>query len=190
VHEGLQELVNLVPTMCEAAGVKVSEAVHGVSFLPALRDPSAPGRPMVFQERNWHGTDDHVRAVRTDRYRYIVNAYPDEPMAHPTDLLRGPSFEAMRGKFDAGELEPHRAALFRVPRPAEELYDLQADPHELHNLADDPAMASVVSRLREALENHEKKYACFGPERRYEDKADRVTGEPTGNSKRVPELRK
>ncbi len=190
VHEGLQELVNLVPTLCEAAGVKTPEAVHGVSFMPALRDPASPGRPMIFQERNWHGTDDHVRAVRTDRYRYLINAYPDEPMAHPTDLLRGPTFEAMRRRYDAGELEPHRAALFRAPRPAQELYDLQADPHELNNLANDPALASVKDRLREALEAHEKKYASFGPERRYEDKADRVTGEPTGLSKRVPTPRK
>ena len=44
---------------------------------------------------------------------------------------------------------------FEPEKPAEELYDLQEDPHELNNLANDPAYSDILNDLRGKLENWE-----------------------------------
>jgi arylsulfatase A-like enzyme len=48
------------------------------------------------------------------------------------------------------------------PRPAEELYDTEADPWELHNLAGDPAHAETLQRMRQALDEHLDAYDRYG----------------------------
>ena len=49
------------------------------------------------------------------------------------------------------ELEGAERLMFE-PRPVEELYDTEADPHEINNLADDPAHKPELDRLRDALD--------------------------------------
>ena len=74
-------------------------------------------------------------------------------------------------------------------RPTVELYDLMSDPHELRNLADDPQLKSVRARLKDQLAFYNTKLANrFGPDRRYFDVADRVTGEQIRRSQ-FPTLR-
>ncbi|MFT3723966.1 MAG: hypothetical protein QM773_10295 [Hyphomonadaceae bacterium] len=53
--------------------------------------------------------------------------------------------------FTAGQLSPLQASYFQTPRPAEELYDLKADPDEVKNLADDPAFRGVKTELASSL---------------------------------------
>jgi hypothetical protein len=52
----------------------------------------------------------------------------------------------------AGKLTPAQSYIFDVPRPTEELYDLQADPHELHNLAGSPEFQDVIKEMRAQLD--------------------------------------
>jgi arylsulfatase A-like enzyme len=189
VHHGLRELVDLVPTMCELAGVSPSGGVQGSSFLSALLDPTVPGKPQVYGERNMHDTDDHVRSVRTERFQYISNAYPDEPMANAYDVMNSSTQVAMRRLYDAGRLPPHQSHAFVTRRPPVELYDLESDPHELINLADDPQYRQIVEDLRERLQHYNDHLATrFGPERRYLDVADRLTGQQIRRSQ-FPTLR-
>jgi len=177
VHHGLRELVDLVPSMCEIAGVDPSPGVQGVSFVPALRDPSIDGKGQVYGERNMHDTDDHVRSVRTERFKYIENAYPDEPMANAYDVINSPAQVAMRSLYDAGRLPPHQSHAFVTQRPPVELYDLENDPYELTNLAADPDYRHILEDLRKRLRHYNNNLANhFGPERRYLDVADRLTG--------------
>ena len=53
----------------------------------------------------------------------------------------------------SGELDETQSLMFRYPRPVEELYDTEADPHEIRNLAADPAQGADLARLREALDD-------------------------------------
>ena len=84
----------------------------------------------------------------------------------------------MRRLRDAGSLTPAQMSCFVKPRPAEELYDADADPHELRNLAGDPGHAEVLKRMREALEFWEKATGDFVPAKRSPDEFDRETGAP------------
>jgi arylsulfatase A-like enzyme len=163
--------------MCEIAGVEASPGVQGVSFVPALRDPSLDGKAQVYGERNMHDTDDHVRSVRTDNFKYIENAYPDEPMANAYDVINSPAQVAMRSLYDAGRLPPHQSHAFVTRRPPVELYDLENDPYELTNLAADPDYQDIRKDLSKRLQHYTTHLATrFGPERRYLDVADRLTG--------------
>lgn len=189
VHTGLRELVDLAPTMCAAAGVEPSAGVQGVSFLVALEDPSAAGKQYVYAERNMHDTDDHIRAVRSERYKYIENAYPEEPMASAFDLIKSPASRAMKRLYQEGKLPPEQSHAFVATRPAVELYDLSADPYELKNLAGEAELADVQQELAKQLDYYNHELANrFGPERRYFDVADRDTGEQIRRSQ-FPTLR-
>ena len=72
---------------------------------------------------------------------------------------------------------PQRACLI-APRPTWELYDLQRDPGELHNLADDLAYRPVRDRMESALSKWTEKTGDYLPTLRTPDEFDRVSGEP------------
>ena len=90
--------------------------------------------------------------VRTERYKYIRNYYPDLPATPPEDVVRSPTFRAMQILSARSGLTPAQANCFLTPRPAEELYDVASDPDELFNLADDPRRAAVLEEMRQRLE--------------------------------------
>ena len=58
----------------------------------------------------------------------------------------------------------HERLLFAPVRPREELYDLQADPQELRNLAEDPALAGELGRMRQALADWQRVTGDLGLE--------------------------
>ena len=60
-----------------------------------MTDPPMPGRPYVFSERNWHNCDEHMRSLRTDRYKLIRNAYVELPHGTPADASRSPSWYSL-----------------------------------------------------------------------------------------------
>ena len=66
---------------------------------------------------------------------------------------------------------------FTKPRPREELYDTQADPHELRNLVDNPASAKVLGVMRDALARWQRKTGDGLPKVRSHDEFDRETGD-------------
>jgi N-sulfoglucosamine sulfohydrolase len=136
--------VDLLPTLLEAAGVPPPDGLEGSSFWGIARNPLAPGavgRAAVFAEKTYHDAYDPVRAVRTSRWKYI-RSFSDQPeLLLPADIAASPS-------ATAAEV----AAATRRPRAPEELYDLEQDPDELHNLATAPAAAAVRAELHARLE--------------------------------------
>jgi hypothetical protein len=90
----------------------------------------------------------------------------------------------MRKERDAGSLKPQQRTCFTKPLPKEELYDIQADPHELENLAGDPKFATELAELRGALDAWKKETRDDTPAVRTPDEFDRETGEPLPGRKR------
>lgn len=176
--------VDIAPTLLEIAGAPPLPTAQGLSFAAMLKDPETPGRAHVFAEHNWHDYAAFQRAVRTKRYKYIRNADTALTLSPPADAVRSPTFQAMRRLRDAGTLTPEQMACFVAPRPAEELYDIENDPHELKNLAADPAYADVLSHLRSTLDAWQRETSDTPPPALSPDEFDRDTGEPLPNRER------
>ena len=111
------------------------------------------------------GTDYPVRSVRGERFKYIHNL---NHMATFTNVVTEPGsggaeaaiFASWRA---AGEEQAARADLYQH-RPAAELYDLEADPYELNNLAGQPELAEVLGELRRQLDRWMKQQGDKGME--------------------------
>jgi len=150
------------PTLLEAAGLKPHPRMSGKSILPLLQGKDFTPREYLFVERGPHGSApvtvgmsnsgyDLGRAVRSDRYKFIYNCTPWIPYS-PVDSAGGAAWTQIKAAHDAGKLAPGvEATYFTTPRPVYELYDLEEDPSELHNLSGDPKLAEVEQELRTAL---------------------------------------
>src|SRR4051812_8709662 len=90
----------------------------------------------------------------------------------------------MRRLRDSGTLTSAQRACFVSPRPAEEFYDLDADPDELVNLAAEPRFAGVLGAMRLALSDWMRKMGDIMPESLSPDEFDRESGEPVTNRAR------
>lgn len=180
----LVSTVDVAPTVLELAGVQAPASIEGRSFAALLRDPGRSIREEIYAEKNWHDFEDRARAVRTARFKYIRNFYDDLPLTPPADAARSPSFEALKRLRDAGTITPDQRRVFEAPRPAEELYDTEADPHELRNLAGEAAHAAILRALREKLEAWQEATGDTAPSARTPDEFDRETGTALPTRKR------
>jgi len=150
--DSLVSSIDLAPTILELAGVARPESFQGVSMLPILRDPRATVRDYAFAEQNWHNFTAHVRMVKQGRFVYLRNAWPELPLPGASDTFYTPSAAALKRELAAGRLTALQADVFLQPRPAEEFYDLAADPHQANNLAGQPVPPPELARLRGVLE--------------------------------------
>jgi arylsulfatase A-like enzyme len=151
-------LPDLAPTFLAAAGLAAPETMTGRSLLGILtgdveHDPK-PDHVVLGRERHTPAQEAPqsggypMRAIRTEKYLYIRNFAPDRwPVGTPDykraflerawlgDTDNGPSKEYIWLHRDEPAVEPFYAAAFGK-RPAEELYDLEADPDQRRNVAD------------------------------------------------------
>ncbi len=176
-YEGLVSVIDLAPTLLDLAGVEPPAPMQGRSIRAMLTDTQTPGRAYVFSERNWHNCDEHIRSVRTARYKLIRNAYTYLPLCTPADASRSPSWFSLIRLKKEGALTPAQARLFEVPRPRIEFYDLERDPGEFNNVADEPAYQDAVRELVAVLDKWIDETDDFPPQRRRrDDNTDRITG--------------
>lgn len=175
--EPLVSIIDLAPTILDWAGVAKPSGMVGESIAPQVSDPALPGRRLVFSERNWHNSDEHMRSVRTDRFKLIWNNYIELPHGTAADITSSPSWQALREARDNGTLNRAQSLLFQAPRPRVEFYDLDADPNEIDNLAAQPEQAEKIRALMASLETWMKDTKDFPPnERRRDDNVDRISG--------------
>ncbi|MDH3583339.1 MAG: sulfatase-like hydrolase/transferase [Phycisphaerae bacterium] len=149
VSDRLVSSIDFGPTALNLAGLDLPDHLQGRPFLgpdlPAPRDYVYGARDRM-DERY-----DIIRMVRDHRYKYIRNYEPFKPYyQYMNTPEKGATMKEIRRVQAEGGLPP-AAALFTAPgKPNEELYDLKTDPHEIRNLADDPAHAPHLGRLRRA----------------------------------------
>lgn len=166
--EDFVNLADLAPTFLEAAGLKPLPEMTGRSLMGLLTGAEKPGsRREVFLERERHANVRRgnlsypCRAIRTREYLYIRNFRPDRWPAGDPELYYavGPFGDCDEGPTKRYILErrddPKFARYFELcfgKRPAEELYDLRRDPHQMVNVAERKEYAGVQRRLRARLE--------------------------------------
>jgi arylsulfatase A-like enzyme len=172
--------VDIAKTFMSLGGIKdPGPSFEGIDFSTLLINPKKPIRDYAFAEKNWHDFEDHVRAVRNERYKYIRNYYNDLPQTPSADGLRSPTYVELLRLQDKGKLNSNQHGCFTAPRPKEELYDTKIDPYELNNLAGDERYTTLLRKMRTALAAWEKRTGDSVPELRTADEFDRVTGLPT-----------
>ncbi|WP_076418876.1 sulfatase [Colwellia sp. UCD-KL20] len=98
-------------------------------------------------------TFDRSRTVRTEKYRYIRQFHPELSSAQPQYRDKKDFSMEFHALFEQGKLTPAQAAYFSATKPVEELYDLDSDPHQIHNLALLPEYATELKRHRQILLN-------------------------------------
>ena len=165
-------LIDLAPTFLEAAGLEPPAQMQGRSLLKLLRAERASrveahrSHVILAKERH-HGLSRPdsagypTRAIRTEQFLYIRNIEPGRwPAGSPrvsssqwifSDTDDGPTKRWMIDHADDPTVRPLFLLAFGK-RPAEELYDLRTDPHQMHNVADDPDYAMVRDHLARTLE--------------------------------------
>ncbi|MBW2315161.1 MAG: sulfatase [Deltaproteobacteria bacterium] len=150
VEGRLVSFVDLAPTILSLAGLPAPEFVNGRVFLGPRA--AAPRRYVYAARDRIDEQPDRVRSVRDARYRYVRNFLPETPASDGSAFReRLPIMRELRRLHEAGGLPPAGERWFQ-PRPREELYDTHVDPHEVDNLAGDPAHAETLTRLSAALD--------------------------------------
>lgn len=152
VNRGLVTSLDICATVLEAAGVTPPVPLHGKSLL----DSTLTDRKYVFAARDkMDETHDAMRAIRSMNYKLIVNLMPERPYCQFNRYKEGayPILAEMNVMNLEGKLTPEQAAFFATTKPEIELYDLKKDPHEVRNVANSPAYASVKAELLTALDD-------------------------------------
>lgn len=154
VDDRVVSLLDLTATTLTIAGVPRPPGMQSRIFLGAAADPP---RHYAFSARDRIDESvQRIRSVRDARYRYIRNFMPEQPFL-AMNRYKEKCFlilPVMRSMHARGELTGPPLALFANRLPDEELYDLEADPFEIRNLAlapEGPAREALI-RLRAALD--------------------------------------
>ncbi len=160
--EALVSLIDLMPTVLDLLGLPIPTTVQGKSLRGILgHAPDATYEPYVFGEHNSHGPAraEHYpsRMVFDGRYYYLRNLLPTKTYELPADLKvsKGWGNRAYGATVAAAESHPLPYALLRQlegGRPAEELYDMDQDPHQINNLAGQAPYAAQQRKLSAALD--------------------------------------
>lgn len=158
-------------TLAEAAGIMPVDSPQGGSIWLNLLDGNSEVDSPIFLERNFHGekpwrsekdyvdTYDPVRAVRTKDFLYIRNY---KPLVKPPAPL--PNHDAGIVNDSQSWKEWHSSwPLPEGVRPEEELYDLNRDPEELCNVANDPSYSDILRACQSSLQEWMQQTRDFVP---------------------------
>ena len=150
VRDDLVSGIDITVTTLSLAGVKPGSWMEG-------RDIFAPDyqpREYVIAARDrCDFTIDRIRAVVTQRYKYIRNFMTDRPLMQPQYRDGSDYLEIGRQLYREGKLNEVQSFIWLPTRVPEEFYDLENDPHETKNLVNDPAYAAELERHRKLLED-------------------------------------
>jgi N-sulfoglucosamine sulfohydrolase len=182
VTDALVSSIDIAPTFCELAGVPLSKTFQGFSFVPILNNYSAETRDYIAGEHNWHDYQAHERAIRTKKYLYIRNAFPELNASPPADAVGSLTYQEMINMYKEGKLNENQQDCFITPRPAEELYDVKNDPYQLNNLASNSNYEDELNAMRKMLDNWIIEFGDKIPENPTPDKFDRWTGKRLMNN--------
>lgn len=148
VRNDLVSALDISATTLAFAGLPIPSYFEGVDL---FADDHKKRSFVVSARDRCDHTIDRIRTVRTEHYRYIRNFLTDRPLLQPQYRDNRDYVQFLRKGHAEGTLPKLTDRIFFGPRPAEELYDLRKDPHEIDNLALKPDFAKELARHRELL---------------------------------------
>ncbi len=163
VRNDLVEQIDMAAFSLSAAGIPIPQSMQGRDLFAKDYQP----RDAVFAARDrCDETVERLRSVRTDRFLYIRNFYPNRPHLQPNAYKDGKEIiQALRAANAAGTLSLiPKKLLFSPTRSPEELYEYAKDPWQIDNLADNPEFAAELKRHRALLDRWIVETKDKGPE--------------------------
>ena len=156
VDTKLHSTVDLVPTCLNIVNEPIPEDMQGLQFIGS----NSVEREYVFAARDRCGEAfDRMRSVRNKRYKFIRNFFPKIPYNQWSSYkhLEYPGLILMEKLHQEGKLNADQTKFFSESKHREELYDLENDPHELNNLAQNSKFNNVMHEMRNVLNDWIKK---------------------------------
>jgi len=148
--------IDIMPTILDYCGLS-PEPCHGRSLLSAMREEAPAGWDEVYHSHTFHEVTMYypMRAVRTRRHKLIWNIAHGLSFPFASDLWESRTWQGTiaRGLTTYGK----RTVEAYHRRPEFELYDLETDPHEIHNLADDAEHAGLLADLKQRIRTMQEK---------------------------------
>ncbi|WP_373517357.1 sulfatase/phosphatase domain-containing protein, partial [Pricia sp.] len=149
----LISFIDYAPTVLSFAGIEPPKVMQGIAQFGEFEVKKKP-------EYTFHSSDrfdeiyDRLRAVRSKRYKYIKSYHTDISHALPVAYREQmPMMQELRKLHEAGKLNVAQGLWLSAIKPEEELYDLQKDPQELHNLAGNKDLSDTLMRSRKILKD-------------------------------------
>jgi arylsulfatase A-like enzyme len=153
IDEQLISFVDFKSTALSLAGIEPPDYVDGRAFVGEFQS-SEERRYIHAAADRFDRQYDTIRAVRDARFKYLRNYNPEQgyylPLSYREQM---PIMQELLRLRDLGQLNEAQAQWFRSVKPEQELFDTESDPHELVNLATDPAYAEKLSELSAELDN-------------------------------------
>jgi N-sulfoglucosamine sulfohydrolase len=139
VFDGLVSQLDIYPTLCELAGIEEPSWLQGTSLMPLVRGEADKVNDVLFAEMTYHAAYQPLRAVRTERFKYIrrFDDYDRPVLANCDDSA------SKKVLMEAGWADQHV--------PEEQLYDLLFDPNETNDLSAESRHEATLAEMRERL---------------------------------------
>lgn len=139
--DALVSNIDIFPTICDILEIEKPEWLQGKSMMPLINGENEETNNLIFTQINYHAAYEPVRSVRTKRYKYI-RRYDNRSTPNLPNCDDGYTKQL----FMKNDWKTH-------PVPREELYDLLFDPNERNNLAQEKNHKTVLSDMRQKLQD-------------------------------------
>ena len=156
VSDALVEYVDIAPTFVEAAGGAPAPAFEGKSLVPVLTGETDQHKSYVYGMMTTrgiiNGADSFpIRTVRDKQHRLVWNLNSTAKFTNA--CTKSDYFQSMVAAAESGDANAGKLVAKYYFRPEFELFDCDADPLEMTNLADDPDYKDVIKRLQGKLQD-------------------------------------
>jgi len=149
VRKDLVSGIDISAASLAVAGLPIPPRMEGRNF---LAEDYKPREYLIAARDRCDYTYERIRAVVTPEFKYLKNYLTDRSFMNPSYKDPWPVSKEFRKMMAEGKMNETQLIFFGDKKPAEELYDLANDPHEIHNLAADPKYKKELERHRKMLE--------------------------------------
>jgi len=150
IENRMVSLMDLGPTVLSMAGIQPPDHMDGKAFEGVFEQP--PRKYIFGSADRFDECTDMQRSVLDGRFVYIKNFMPERPLIYRNKYREQIPMNKHLIELDSLDmLKGDAAYIFMKSKPIEELYDLESDPYEVHNLATDSIYSQKLKELRVQL---------------------------------------